>query len=520
MDKNVHDIEDLFRKTLEQNEENPPQRAWDRIEKKLDKDKVVSIKKKYDSLKKVALLLLFLLAGLSIYVWKSQNRNTAKPDKDISEINKDVKLKNERLKEESETTTLQKSIDSLAINKTSNPGQIAKESHRINDRTTFKNENARQTKPVNSLILKRLPNTSINQNKLEVKKTVESDLSEVSKFSSQKKDELIKRKSNEIVETTIPNRIESRHPAFISPGGIQNVYSLPAIATSNLKDVREVKSNTGDLLATKETFHNIASGKIDPLIQIEKTKVRKPSVKSTKQPHFAITGFYSPDIAFYHFEDNDPGNSNNTNFENSETESYSSTLGALVDYTISNHWGLQSGITLATSNFNLESETLYAQQDNLGGIKYKLSTPLGDAYVLPSFSSNPSIGDSIFSKSPTHTLQYLGIPLAVRYNFNQGKFSLNALGGITANFLTRGRISTELKSGADNEIETTDKIHGLKTFYLSGLAGVGLDYNIYKKFSLTFSPTFRFALNSINNDGSVLSYPNSFGFAFGIKMKL
>ena len=391
---------------------------------------------------------------------------------------------------------------------------------RFMDKTILENDNASSKKYLNRITLKKLSNATIKKNKIKLKNPDESNLSDVSKFAIQKKTKLIKRKSNAVVETKIPNRIENKQPPIESLSGAPFGKNLLAIESFNPKSLEDIQSNSTDMFATKEPLQNISLSKINPLIEIEKTIVRKPSVKSTNWSRFAITGFYSPDITFYHFENNYPGNSNNTDSENSETESYSFSIGALVDYNFSENWALQSGITLATSNFIFESETLYAQQDNSGGIKYKLSTPLGDAYVLPSFSSNPDIGDSIFSKSTTHTMQYLGIPLALKYNFNKGKFTLNALGGITANFLASGRITTELESGNDNETETTDKIHGLKPFYFSGLAGIGLDYKIYKNFSLSFSPTFRIAFDDINSNGQEKSFPKSIGLVLGAKMKL
>ena len=68
IDKNLHEIEKLFLQELEGNEEFPSENVWDSIERKLDKDSVVNIKKKYNSLRKVALLLVFLLTGLSFYL--------------------------------------------------------------------------------------------------------------------------------------------------------------------------------------------------------------------------------------------------------------------------------------------------------------------------------------------------------------------------------------------------------------------------------------------------------------------
>ena len=523
MDKNLHNIEDLFRKALEDNEENPSQKAWDGIEKKLDKENVLSIKRKYDLLKKVALLLLFLLAGLSIYVWKNQNKNPVKPNQDISGIDKGIKTKNDSLTEEYGSRNLQKSDDSLTFNKRKNPKLITGDSNKINDKPILKGQDVSSQKPSNSVTTKNLSNTSIKKNKSKFINPNESRLQDDSKPFIQKKGKWIKRNPDEVVETKTPNQIEDKRPDVINTSGIQFDKNLPAIETLNSKDVGNIKSNSADLFATKESLQNIALAKINPLTQIEKTIVRKPSIESTKQSGFAITAFYSPDFTFHHFVNSAPGNSNSTNFDIPESESNSSTFGALVDYTISKHWGLQSGITLAWSEFELEyqkPETLYAQPDNSGDIKYKLASPLGDAYVKPSFSSNPNIGDSIFSKSTAYNLQYIGIPLAVKYSFNKGKFTLNVLGGVSANFLARGQLATELEYGNDNETETTNKIYGLKPFYLSGLAGIGLDYNIYKKFSLSFSPTVRFALSAINSNVKEQSYPNSLGFVLGIKMKL
>jgi hypothetical protein len=183
---------------------------------------------------------------------------------------------------------------------------------------------------------------------------------------------------------------------------------------------------------------------------------------------------------------------------------------------------LQSGVTLSTTHIdiNLEDEPLYAKADNAGNVKYRVNTVLGYGYVLPSFSNNPNVGDSISSLSTNNTLQYLGIPLAVKYSFDKGKFSINAIAGISGNFLTQGKIETEVELGNDNEFETVDKIYGLKKFYVSGISGIGLDYHFYKNLSVSFSPMLRFALNPINKNTLVISYPNSLEFSLGMKAKL
>ncbi len=60
MDRNLPDIEELFKSALENEEEMPEPKVWQAIEGILDKENVISIKKKYSNLKKVAFLLFFM----------------------------------------------------------------------------------------------------------------------------------------------------------------------------------------------------------------------------------------------------------------------------------------------------------------------------------------------------------------------------------------------------------------------------------------------------------------------------
>lgn len=555
MDKNLHEIEKLFLKELEGNEEYPSQNVWDSIEKKLDKESVVSIKKKYDSLKKVSLLLVFLLTGLSIYIWKNQEKNPvathvdilgsnkkAKADKDLlivvtgtgslqqtdGSLTTTFKNNNAKQLEAKSISKSEKDIDAFSLKEANNSNQTARSHHRIIDKAILKGNNTSPQKSLTPITSNNLSNTSIQDNKIKLNIPGASTLTEglnsgASKFSMQKNGTLMRRKLDEVAEIKIPNRIEDKNTDIGSLTDIQFDHNLPAKETVSSKGVGIIKSNTVGLFDRKESLEKISVIRKNPLTGMDKNKVGKNAIKSANQAQLAITAFFSPDNVFQNFANKESGNSNNNNFDVPQNKSYAFTFGALVDYSFGKHWGVQSGITLARSDFELEyaePETLYAQHDNSGSIQYKLASPLGDAYVKPSFSNNPNIGDSIFSKSTKYNLQYLGIPLAVKYVLNKGKFTFNVIAGLSANFLTRGGLITELESGNDNESETADKISGLKPFYFGGLAGIGLDYNIYKKFDLSFSPAFRFALNPINTNVSVASFPNSAGAVLGLKMKL
>ncbi len=74
MDKNLQNIEDLFKKGLEGNEESPSEEVWNTIDQSLEKDNSLKFKKKYYSLKRATAILVVVLALLSIYVLRNESR--------------------------------------------------------------------------------------------------------------------------------------------------------------------------------------------------------------------------------------------------------------------------------------------------------------------------------------------------------------------------------------------------------------------------------------------------------------
>jgi hypothetical protein len=250
-------------------------------------------------------------------------------------------------------------------------------------------------------------------------------------------------------------------------------------------------------------------------------KVKTYNKKSGKESRFSITPFFSPDIAWYSLEDDKVNQQENASkIEKEENQDFSYTYGAFVDYKINNHWGMQSGITLSNTNIIVDPKTIYAQQDNTGKIKYRINTSTGYGYVLPAFSSNPTIGDSIYAFTFSHSLQYVCIPIAVTYSFTKGQFTVKAIAGLSTNILTKAKIEATLENGFDDSFETVNNLDGLKKVCFSGMTGLGLDYKLSKKTSLVFAPNLRFALNSITKDAPVKSYPVSLSLALGLKIVL
>ena len=251
--------------------------------------------------------------------------------------------------------------------------------------------------------------------------------------------------------------------------------------------------------------------------------VKQHNMKNDNSPLLSAIIFFSPDLVSTNVKNDHPlfREEDSHEIEKDEKIKSSSTIGVLIDYNTGKNWKLESGLTFSTRFTDIEPKTIYARPDNNGNINYRFNCSAGYSFVTLKSSSLPPVsGDSISALTSKNILQYIGVPLVVKYMFGKGRFSLTPGVGISANFLTKGKIETTIPTTTGNESITSNDIQGLKSTYFNGSASVGAQYKLNKTFELTFIPTVRFALSSINKDAPVKTYLNSIGFAAGIKIKL
>lgn len=500
MDENLHNIEDLFKEALEDDEEMPPPKVWKGIEHKLDKDNVISITRKYENLKRVAFLLLLLLAGLAIY----------RLDKSIT--GNEVANGNKRSLDK--RTLPEGNPINTPLNKNDVVFEDAIDVNEVDtNNLNIKDNSALGYDVLSNQIKRQLTNTSKRKSKKYIndnKKTSDRDIAAI-KIQQELKhkshyDNMKKRVLSDDEQTLTDNleRQGNHQPQF---------NSLPDVG---------VKETATNFIDTNKVSESLSKNKLIPIADTNIISLKRTKTKDMKLPRFSVGAFFSPDIASYDLEDDNTNNQHDNAVETkkSERHEFSSTSGVFVHYSLNRNWSFQSGLTYSNINISVEPKTIYAQNDNLGNIKYRLNTSSGYAYLLPSFSSNPNIGDSLYTATSTHTLRYVGIPVAVKYSIEKARLIFNVKAGVSMNFLTKGRIETEVEKGANNETEVIDNLHGLKKLYSSGLASAGVDYLLNKRIAITFEPTWRFALNAINKDAPVKSYPRSFGLAVGVRMGL
>ncbi|MFM9909235.1 MAG: outer membrane beta-barrel protein [Chitinophagaceae bacterium] len=513
MDENLHNIEDLFHSALDDNEETPSQNVWEGVDKRLDKDNIVSIKRKYTNIKRIAVLLLLLLISYALFdVYKSnRNQNGNNIAKNTDTINLDKQNRSNKIADKVSDRSDEK--NTVTLIDTSSNTNIIKETLAFENSVDGKETkiNLQQSNPVDRNQLQKQNNTERIKSIKDIKESQET------LTSNQKK----KRNTKGTYRIKITNALPTEDEELAQ----QNDYAdnqIPSIPNKKNTLGKEEIVKRKDSIEAKKIADLTASVKTKIADSTKNAVAKNNKKKPIKQSRFSLTPFFSPDIAWYRLQDDEIAgqHDNAKEIEKEEKHEFSYTYGVLADYKINKRWGLQSGLTLSNTNIVVEPKTIYAQQDNAGGVKYRINTSSGYGYVLPKYSTNPVVGDSLYAFTSTHSLQYIGIPLAVTYNVTKGKFKFNALAGVSANILTKAKLEATLEKGFNNSIETVDNLQGLKKVYFSGLAGVGVDYKLTKKTSVVFAPTMRFALNSITKDAPVKSYPVSFGFNVGLKISL
>ena len=109
-------------------------------------------------------------------------------------------------------------------------------------------------------------------------------------------------------------------------------------------------------------------------------------------------------------------------------------------------------------------------------------------------------------------LEYLEVPLNLRYTLVDRGLQIQLIGGMSTNFLVNNSVTMEAADGT-TEIGYLTNIRNVN---YSGNAGLGFVYHIFDQLSLAIEPRFRYYLNSVNDASLPVTRPYTFGIYTGI----
>lgn len=512
MSKTLPNIDDLFKKALENSEEEPSKLVWENIDRKLDKKGFARINVRYRRLRWVAAASIIMTAALGM-----------------------VAIYHKIYDENNGTQNLQSTtMESRPVFPKTNPEKL------VESNTKDEVTNGDVKEPITTSIpLKDLNNNQINQpinDSVDIAITTKDVQTTDDKLTGN----LGEFPASKFAEKAGNKETADKNLEVETPFSKNNAYEKSGISTSGNTLAKSEIANSEKVVLTYEptvfgqkSIDKITSAHIPttirktvtPILALENHQTTLLNASTAKKLNrwsatlFASADFVTPTVKKDKPQFRDEEINAIKQRENTKT---SSTYGVLANYYLGKGWSIMTGLTTISRVSKIESKTIFARHDPRGNINYKFSCAAGYTYLSVKSSANtaPRLGDSLKSVSALSRLQYLGVPIALKYHLNFKKFSIDPLVGVTANFLLKGDVETSLSTASGIERTKNTSIQGLKKGYTSALLGMQASYKINNRFAVTLIPMSRIGLSSINENTPAKTYLNSFNLAAGITTSL
>jgi Outer membrane protein beta-barrel domain len=252
----------------------------------------------------------------------------------------------------------------------------------------------------------------------------------------------------------------------------------------------------------------------------QRNKQGRRSLQLNSKHDFYLIPFFSYDVVTAHLQEQYKyDNQDQLAVSSRERPDPSYTIGLLAEYRLSKKYSLQAGISLSNSFTSIDSTVVRAMPDNAGTYRFKLATTYGLAEMRRT-GINPRSGDSIRLDDASLHLQYISVPVIIKYQIKPGNFNISGLAGVGVNRLIKEKMEVEYVSNTDNETEVVEKIEGLKKTFITFIAGGEASYNISERISIGLSPMIRYSLTPVNEGTPIKTFPVNISAAALVKIKM
>ncbi len=268
--------------------------------------------------------------------------------------------------------------------------------------------------------------------------------------------------------------------------------------------------------------------------------------------HLSAEMYFSPDYVNNRYKTNytyTGSASKNPDDYSDQKPEFSYSTGIRLGYDMGKKWSVVSGISYSSYSQNavyntisVISDSIYKEEHvdhghgnggghNGGGHNheppnsnndhhYVIHTPHGDIDLHNEPPRDfgcpePQNGDALNIKTEiSQTIQFIYVPLLVRYHFGKNKLSYFVEGGGAMNIVSKDKINVYV----NDAFQETNNLDGLKQFNYSLLLGTGIQYNFYKGLSTFIQPSFRYTITPMNQNNPIYSYPYYIGIGTGFSI--
>jgi hypothetical protein len=266
------------------------------------------------------------------------------------------------------------------------------------------------------------------------------------------------------------------------------------------------------------------SERLSPAIGTPSGGIRSGSsrVEIPTMYRFSLMPMLSANTTFKKIEeDKDYGPRNGREHrEIAETESYGTTVspGLYAAFDIMPRLTLQSGFSEIRNEIRISPKDIKAVRDRDNSVRYRLDCSAGTFFIDPKTGTTPIVGDSIRLKGSEVRTRYASIPLHLMYHVGNGRLKFFGMAGAEMNILVNRNATTTFQNAASLPLGMV-RAEGLRPTTVNAVMGAGLELGVGKRMALSVIPQYRTALRSANEQGPVKTYPKTFSVAAGVRVR-
>ncbi|NRB59503.1 MAG: hypothetical protein HRU50_06100 [Winogradskyella sp.] len=219
----------------------------------------------------------------------------------------------------------------------------------------------------------------------------------------------------------------------------------------------------------------------------------------------------TPNVAPVYFASLGEGSPIHNQFNtNSKGSDINMSYGITGSYAISDRIKVRAGVNRVNLNYTTSgvyafsgSDIIVASSDNAsqssqsqGNITLREGANVA---LMSSKVMNRASAPEVFNTKLTGDLDqrfgFIEIPLEIEYKLLDKKFGLNVVGGFSTFFLNENEIFADI-DGTSTLIGEANNINNTS---FSANFGLGLNYNVTKKWNINLEPQFKYQINTFNN---------------------
>lgn len=511
MDENLHELDDLFNKALNEHNEAPSENIWEKIEKDLEKQKVVSITKKYQRWKWVAAALFIFSFGMAMYNvnirlrYKQEDRTNT-----LTARTSDVERLSAPRSTTDKETTLRDIVGEQEIamgkNNIHQKGNVNKITDSLPEVAKIEKGAGLRSKKIES-------GSKLDRGGKEENNLVTSGRKNIRNIAKRGYAGEKSEANKLVINNGSASKIDSRGKLMIDDAVDRKNYDV----NLSVVPLAQITARPGPIgadlkLAKKGSIRLSNAQSITAKAETIRGKIEKTFSASVYVSTDAVSNNLKNNSSRYREDDR-------REIKNAEKVGQAYTIGVTIAKRVSGKISILSGLSFSKRSIDIGTRPVIARPDGRGNINYRISSSSGYAYLSNRSGGVLMQGDSISALSSKSSLQYFSIPVGLQYHLTRNKFSLNPEVALIANFKTKAEISSLLKTVNGVETSASDNIMGLKSSYFVGSFKLNLGYNFTNNMALVMMPAWRFAISSATSDGPVKTYTNSLGLGLGLKFE-